>query len=135
MEFAQIFEAGNPVIECPTDGRKTKILHRQFIAWTPWGVVTVPEGYETDGFSIPQALWSLIGSPWNRFAPAAIVHDYLYTTNGLGVYTRAEADKIFKWLLLVLGMGEIRARAMYRGVQVGGWVGWNRHKKAARRAM
>jgi hypothetical protein len=37
----------------------------------------VPAGFETDGASIPRALWTFVGSPFTgKYLPAAIVHDY-----------------------------------------------------------
>ncbi len=39
--------------------------------------VLVPQGYKTDGASIPKPLWSIIGTPFQpNFITAAIVHDY-----------------------------------------------------------
>lgn len=131
-DFSVIFPGGDLKILCPTDGRRTKVLLEEFVAWTPFGIIKAPAGFETDGFSIPRALWPMIGSPWDRFVPAAVVHDYLYaSTGGDGAYTRKDADRVFKWLLTALGMSSVRAELMYRGVRVGGWVGWRRHAQAA----
>jgi hypothetical protein len=123
-DFSVIFPDGNPQTEhLPLD--KRKILIREFTAWTPYGVITAPAGFRTDGFSIPRPLWTIMGDPWNRFAAAAIIHDYLYDTQGLrGAFDRKTSDKVFKWLLLALGMNELRARLMYRGVRLGGASGW-----------
>lgn len=39
--------------------------------------VRVPAGYQTDGASIPRALWEEVGSPFSpEFMTAAIVHDF-----------------------------------------------------------
>lgn len=39
--------------------------------------VTVRDGYETDGATIPRPLWSLVGSPFDpRFMAAALIHDH-----------------------------------------------------------
>lgn len=39
--------------------------------------LTIPQGYITDGASIPKPFWSLIGSPYlPEFIAAAIVHDF-----------------------------------------------------------
>ena len=41
--------------------------------------ITVKKGFDFDGASIPQALWSVYGNPLSgKFRIAALVHDALY---------------------------------------------------------
>ena len=64
-----------------------------------YSYVYIPEGYLTDGASIPRIFWNLL-PPWGQYGAAAIVHDYLcefleivvegYATR----ITRKEADQI-----------------------------------------
>lgn len=44
--------------------------------------IAVPKGFVTDFASIPQGLWSLGLSPHGRYGRAAVIHDYLYWSQG-----------------------------------------------------
>ena len=84
--------------------------------------IVVPKGFVTDFASIPQALWSLGLSPQGQYSRAAIVHDYLYWSQGC---TRAQSDR-----LLVIAMKESNVRRfdevlVYKGVEKGGKGSWN----------
>ena len=84
--------------------------------------IVVPKGFVTDFASIPQALWSLGLSPHGQYSRAAVVHDYLYWSQGC---TRTQADR-----LLVIAMKESRVRAfdeflVFQGVDKGGQGPWD----------
>lgn len=87
--------------------------------------IDLPHGFRTDGASVPRILWPIFGSP---FAPsvicAALLHDYLYTMQG--VYDRAWADAAFRILLLEHGASRTRAWLMWLGVRLFGWNYWRR---------
>ncbi len=79
---------------------------RRYVLARDWvsGRHTVPNGFQTDGASIPRPLWFLIGSP---FAPesiqAAVLHDYLYSSPWrVGVWTRGMVDREFRGMLMEL---------------------------------
>ena len=103
-------------------------LTHDFIICTPFGVVCVPKGFEYDGASIPRPAQFLL--LLNRFDPrlraAACVHDYLYRT---GLFTRKEADLVYKQLMQVNGIGKIRANIHYEFLRACGWTAWNKHRK------
>ena len=65
--------------------------------------IIVPAGFVTNLASIPSFLWSHI-PPQGNYAPAAILHDYLYRLNGQidspKTYTRKQSDAIFKSAML-----------------------------------
>lgn len=88
--------------------------------------VKIDAGFEWDGASIPRLLWEEIGPP---FAPsvmaASMVHDYLYGHGKKSGYTRKQADKLFKKLLLANGCAEETAETMYIGVRIGGESHWH----------
>lgn len=87
--------------------------------------ITVPAGYVTDFASIPRLCWTLIGPPLGRHARAAILHDWLYDTNGeQGRFTREQSDNIFLECMEVLGVGWAKRSAMFRAVRLGGASGW-----------
>lgn len=104
--------------------------------WTlsaPWEVVaggyriTMLPFFETDGASIPRALWPIIGDPFAaELLPAALTHDGLYAAQLLD---RAQADAILLELLQRYGVGRIKARIIWAAVRAGGWVAWRAKKK------
>ena len=85
--------------------------------------ITVPAGFESDFASIPRLFWR-IEPPLGRSGKAAVIHDYLYVTKGLGRYTREQADQIFRQALGVLGVPPIKRDLMFRAVRIGGGGGW-----------
>ncbi len=75
-------------------------------------------GFVTDGASIPQALWSLVGSPFTgRYRVAAVLHDAAYRTPGI---PKAQADLMLRDAALALGCPHWLAEAIYAGVTIGG---------------
>lgn len=62
--------------------------------------IVAPAGMVTDFASIPQQVWSIFMDPDDpRIALGSIIHDYLYSMNGilpapLGTLTREDADRI-----------------------------------------
>ena len=82
-------------------------------------VIKIPKGYITDGASIPKWAWSIIGGPVGKYAPAAIVHDYIIEFE---LYPRKKADKIFLEAMKVLKVPFWKRRIMYRAVRINsGW--------------
>jgi len=107
-------------------------------------VVEIPKGYCSDGASVPWFLgWYL--EPWGRFAQAAIVHDYLYSTNRRA---RKESDEIFREAIVVITTdtqdddptmyGKCVAAVAYQALRVFGSQGYRtgrtRYGDRARRA-
>jgi len=92
--------------------------------------VTVPAGMITDLASTPRLLWPIL-PPTGSYAPAAILHDYLYLEGRLDgePITRVRADRLFLAAMRALGVGWLIRRIVYWGVRIGGWVAWNAHRK------
>lgn len=100
--------------------------------------IKVPRGFETDLASIPQGFW-LIETPDGNHAQAAVLHDYIYSTNGeclredgtdeIKILSRKQGDKIFLEAMKVLQVPGWRAYTMYQAVRKFGWVGWRKRKK------
>ncbi len=86
--------------------------------------ITVRAGFQCDGASVPQFLWTSV-SP--RIHPptlrAAIVHDYLYRHAPPG-WTRYEADNLMYDFAREDGFGWYKAQKMYWGVRIGGGSSW-----------
>lgn len=95
-------------------------------------VIVVPRGFVTDFASIPPAFWSFGLSPHGRYSKAAIVHDYLYWTQGC---SREQSDN-----LLMIAMKESRVDtgqrvAVYDGVRVGGGQPWLNNADERKRGL
>ena len=88
--------------------------------------VLVPEGYVTDGASIPRILWEEIGSPFDpRFMTAAIVHDWHCNIRDGEIpsihkdsISVDEMSTLFFELLRHEGVGKLKASAMERAVRI-----------------
>lgn len=92
--------------------------------------LTVPEGFESDGASVPRFFWRLVFPPGDAKALfAAIIHDYIYREHPAG-WGKNHADKIFFHLLISRGIPYLRAGLAYLGVWLFGGKAWNEGGKA-----
>lgn len=82
----------------------------------------VPEGFESDGASIPAYLWHIIGHPLGDYLSAAILHDYLYREQ---VVDREDSDRIFLDAMQDLGIERWRRSVMWAAVRLFGKWSWN----------
>jgi hypothetical protein len=97
----------------------------------------VPEGFTTDGASIPWMVQSILG--WGKWDEpqrwAAIAHDYLYCYQSLGMLApkgdnhRRWCDKVFCALLRSEHANPLMWGPMYLAVRVGGWPAYNNNQK------
>lgn len=74
---------------------------------------TAPEGFITDGASVPRLLWFWL-PPVHKYFAAAVIHDWLLSINT----DRKVADEIFYKCLKKLGIGSIRSKLMYWAVSL-----------------
>ena len=89
--------------------------------------ITVKKGFDFDGASIPQALWSVYGNPLSgKFRIAALVHDALYASQKV---SRELADAIFLDLMKQHEVGYMKRQTMYYAVRSAGWYVWRRNTK------
>lgn len=86
---------------------------------------TIPEGFICDLESTPWYMRWYLPEDTKRHQ-AAVVHDWLYTTHE---YSKDMADKIFKWILLDIGISEDIAHKMYLAVKWFGKKGWESSHK------
>lgn len=94
----------------------------RYVIGTTKEQIVIPTGFVTDFASIPQSLWSFGLSPHGQYSRAALVHDYLYWSQGC---KREQADR-----LLVIAMKESKVGAfdewvIYKGVDLGGKGSWD----------
>ncbi len=92
-----------------------------------FGDIVVPEGFVTDGASIPRSLWWLY-NPFGPWFKAAVVHDFLYRTDTK--HSRAESDAIFLEGMRVVGVPRHRRMIMYLVLRVAGWAAWSENARA-----
>ena len=88
--------------------------------------IIVPKGFVTDFASIPQGLWSLGLSPQGQYSRAAVVHDYLYWSQGC---TRAQADRLLVITMKESRVGTFDEVVVYNGVNLGGQSSWDNNTK------
>lgn len=96
---------------------KWRLTHELAYGANSGAVWLVPAGFATDMASIPRAMWSVIGHPADKYAPAAVLHDWLYTSR---VVSRAQADALFSEAMAALGVGRVRRTVMWAAVRVFG---------------
>ena len=87
----------------------------------------VPKGFVTDFASIPRPFWVAF-PPCGRYAPAAVVHDYLYW------FQPATCDRLCADTLLLVAMEEsgvdaFSRNAIFAGVRVGGQSSWDQNAR------
>ena len=111
--------SGNPKTEWLPDGRTMRVLEDFTFTDQAGKVWLAPAGSLTDGASIPRALWTAVGGPYEgKYRNAAIVHDVVcqgHTTNE----ERRAGDRMFKEACLCGGCTEHEAARLYAGVSVG----------------
>jgi hypothetical protein len=83
--------------------------------------IVVPKGFVTDFASIPQPLWSTGLSPYGQYSRAAVIHDYLYWTQGC---TRAQSDRLLVIAMKESGVSGFDEFLVYQGVDKGGGGPW-----------
>jgi len=100
----------------------------QPITWRPnpdqsdrFDSVQVPSGFVTDLASIPRIFFLLL-RPDGEYAYAAIIHDYLYWTQGR---PREAADEILRMAMEDFEIDRKTIFAIYQAVRLGGAKAWN----------
>lgn len=104
----------------PGDDRKMKLLEEFWYADPKGRKWVAPKDSVIDGASIPEALWSTVGSPYTGdYRRASITHDVACRQTGV---SRDEADQMFYHACISGGCSVSQARILYAGVRVGAWV-------------
>ncbi len=102
---------------------------------SPWpihleeGTLTIPEGFITDGASVPRLLWIIPGFDHTELGLSGpCLHDAIYqgtVGRNLGI-NRRRADDLLRILCQHDGVGRIRARIVWSAVRAFGWLAWRR---------
>jgi hypothetical protein len=113
---------GDLVLSPNPDGLHMKLLRDYSFVDSKGQNWPVPSGMTTDGASIPQVFWSLVGGPYEgKYRNAAIIHDWY-----CDVRTRPwhDVDRMFYEAMLTSGVDDTKAKIMYLAVVFGG-PRWN----------
>lgn len=108
------------------DGR-TMMLLNELRYTDPKGVVWIaPAGSEVNGASIPRALWSVFGGPFEgKYRNASVLHDVAYDQK-----TRPwrQVDRMFYDAMRCSGVGVIEAKTFYYTLYSRGrhWKFWKK---------
>lgn len=94
----------------------------QYVIGSTTDRIVVPKGFVTDFASIPVGLWSLGLSPHGQYSRAAVIHDYLYWTQGC---RRDQADRLMLIAMKESGVDNLDEFLVYQGVNVGGQGAWD----------
>ncbi len=79
-------------------------------------VITIPRGSDSDGASVPKIFWNIF-PPFGKYWRAALLHDYLYRHTQR---PKAECDGLFYEAMRACGVGWLKAKTIYQGVN---WFG------------
>ncbi|MEQ1575362.1 MAG: DUF1353 domain-containing protein [Vicinamibacterales bacterium] len=105
---------GLVIVAWQDDGREMRLIE-DFTYTDPGGVVWVaPKKAYIDGASIPQLLWSVVGSPYiGKYRNASVVHDIACCEQ-----TRPwkKVHRMFYNACLCGGVSRVRAKVMYAAV-------------------
>lgn len=107
----------SPLTLTPDDSGRNWTLDAAFSYDSSVGVITVPAGFVTDFASVPKLLWNVL-PPFGRYGKAAIVHDYLYRTQGYA--SKPVADAIFLEAMKALGVPTLTRYVMFYAVRLFG---------------
>lgn len=78
----------------------------------------IPEGFNTDGATVPRIFWPIFPPMW-KYSKAAVLHDYLIVS---GLKTFPEANVLFKEAMESLGVNGVQIYCMYQAVCLYHWV-------------
>jgi hypothetical protein len=86
--------------------------------------INVPVGFQTDFASIPRPFWAILPK-WGKYGNAAVIHDWLYWSQGR---PRRTADGVLLEAMGVLGVRAIVRYVIYGAVRLFGWLAWLRNQ-------
>lgn len=97
--------------------------------WIDERKYTIPQGFVTDGASIPRFLWRICGHPME--APRlhlAIIHDWFYSGGCPGV-TRRFADAVFRDGQVCVGIRKTHAYVEWLALRLCGRSHWYKNQQ------
>jgi hypothetical protein len=100
-----------------TDGRKVTLQEPYSFVDPTGNEWDVPTGYQTDGASVPEALWALYPPFTGNYRQAAVIHDY-YCDNKQRTWQ--DTHKVFYYAMRAANVDEKTAKIMYGAVYLFG---------------
>jgi hypothetical protein len=107
-------------------------LEERYVYREPDFSLHIPKGFEFEA-SVPRLVFPAI-SPLDLGAASPLVHDFLYRCGGqppLGtvapigkVFTRLEADQLFRWMMQMEGVEKEKREGAYQAVRRCGARAW-----------
>ncbi|MGE6433156.1 DUF1353 domain-containing protein [Shewanella baltica] len=114
----KVITCDTPLLAPMPFSKRYRLERNMEVKWQYRGKVQaliIPQGYVTDGASIPKPFWSVIGSPYlPEFIAAAIVHDYCCEAN----WNVTEMSELFFRLLKDANVKNVTAKTMKHAVKV-----------------
>lgn len=92
---------------------------------TSAGVITIPEGFLSDGLSIPSLARPFVGPATGPAFAAGLLHDYLYSRASPHDFSRKDCDVLFMEAMGKLGTG-FRRHVIYCAVRIFGSLHFKR---------
>jgi hypothetical protein len=110
-------------LHTPGSDRKMKLMQDFTFIDSKGTTWTAPAGHEIDGASIPQFLWSTVGSPFTGdYRRASVLHDYECDRK---IHPHKVVHRLFYDAMICDEVNPIRAKYMYQAVRLFGpkWGG------------
>jgi len=121
-------ESAGLSVDVLDDGRRQ--LKRALIYRIDGIQYVVPSGFITDYSSLPALYRPFVR--FDRVDYAGVVHDCAYKTRFGGNMKRKQADALWRAIAMHGSNGANWAQAWsgYVGLRIGGWITWNKYRKA-----
>lgn len=114
-------------LELKVLGDKAFEVAQPLIYETAGMTIQVGKGFDFDGASVPQALWSFGLSPMTGgYQSSACLHDALYASE---YFAREVCDGLFLEAMESEGVSYFKRYAMFYAVRAFGWIVWKKHSK------
>jgi hypothetical protein len=101
-------------------GTRVYELESDFRFFSSKGLITVPKGFHTDGYSVPAFLHSFC-NPMAKGMESSLGHDFLYNLQSKHNFTRKEVDDLFLEGMKACGVGFMKRSIIYSAVRSFGW--------------
>lgn len=101
------------------ESERRMVLLEDFVYVDPKGREWIaPKGSETDGATIPQVAWSIVGGPFDgQYREAAVIHD-VYCDSKTEPWR--DVHRIFYYANRAAGVSENKSKILYGAVMIGG---------------
>ena len=97
------------------------------------GRFVIPDGFLTDGASVPRPVWALLDNSDPDILYPAFAHDFLYSMRGEmpgRVLTRQQCDAVLAEQMEVVGAPRWKIATVYRALRIAGGPAWKHDDRA-----